>query len=220
MNIRDQLYLQVTDENNLLWELWEPEGIAVVIGYSQQAAREANVYACRMDGVPIIRRRGGGGAVVLMPGVLCVTCAFKSKLSNSPYFFFKLINEELIRLLQNAFSIQGLEYRGISDICIEDRKVLGCSIFKSRDLYFYQGSLLIHPELGRINQYLKHPSKEPDYRKGRRHSQFVTSLHNEGYPLSVKQVKKVIESEFNKSLRELLGVGRERDQSRREVRKK
>ena len=32
-----------------------------------------------------------------------------------------------------------------------------------------------------IEKYLKHPSKEPDYRQGRKHSEFVTSLHESGF---------------------------------------
>jgi lipoate---protein ligase len=204
MNIHDHLYEKITDGNNLLWELWEPGEYAVVIGYSQKAVREADVYACRQDGVPIIRRRGGGGAVVLLPGVLCITIAFKSSLSESPYHFFKVINQLLIDILETKYGVKNLDYTGISDIAIEDKKILGCSIFKSRDLFFYQGSLLVKPELHRINQYLRHPSKEPDYRNGRRHGDFITSLKQAGYDISLKDLEKNIFDEFKNGLRSLL----------------
>lgn len=204
MDIHDHIYEKITNENNLLWELWQPEGFATVIGYSQQAEREANVYACRQDGVPIIRRRGGGGAVVLLPGVLCITIAFKSKQSESPYHFFKVINQLLIDILENKFCVKNLVYTGISDIAINDKKILGCSIFKSRDLFFYQGSLLVNPELHRINQYLNHPSKEPDYRNGRKHGEFITSLEKAGYNINLRELEMGIKEKFESGLRQLL----------------
>lgn len=204
MDIHDNIYKKITPNSPLLYELWEPQGIAVVIGYSQQAAVEANLQACRADGVPIIRRRGGGGAVVLLPGVLCLTTAFLSHASDSPYYFFKKINQFLIEILQNRFGVQGLNYSGISDIAIGGQKVLGCSIFKSRNTYFYQGSLLVNADLQRISNYLHHPSKEPDYRNGRKHHEFLTTLEKSGYNFTVKEVKQVLAEEISKQLHEVV----------------
>ena len=200
MNIHDQLYTIISDSEKIRWEIWQPKGIAVVIGYSQDAQKEANVFACRSDGVPIIRRRGGGGAVVLMPGVLCITIAFQSTICDSPYFFFQKINELLIDILSNQFDVKNLAYNGISDISIGGKKILGCSIFKSRNLYFYQGSLLIDPEFHRITQYLLHPTKEPDYRNGRSHIEFLTSLKKEGYEIPLPELIQTLENEFTKNL--------------------
>jgi len=204
VDIHDNMYKKITPETRLLYELWEPAGIAVVIGYSQHAANEANVQACRSDGVPIIRRRGGGGAVVLLPGVLCFTTAFLSHASESPYYFFKRINQFLIEILQNRLGVWGLNYRGISDIAIGGNKVLGCSIFKSRNTYFYQGSLLVNADLQCISNYLHHPSKEPDYRNGRQHNDFLTTLKESGYHFTVEKVKKVLAEEISKQLHEVV----------------
>ncbi|HOH09381.1 MAG TPA: hypothetical protein PLF89_17795, partial [bacterium] len=87
MEIHDLLYERVSEPEPFLFECWEPEGVAVVIGHGQNAAQEADLTACRRDGVVVIRRRGGGGAVVLMPGVLCLSCAFLSGKSDSPWLF-------------------------------------------------------------------------------------------------------------------------------------
>jgi lipoate-protein ligase A len=196
MNIHDDLYKHVSEQSPLLYELWEPEETAVVVGYSQTPSAEAHLTNCENDGIAVIKRRGGGGAVVLMPGVLCLTFAFLSSASISPYYFFRRINGFLIDALERYFCIAELDQRGISDIAIDGKKVLGCSIFKSRNLFFYQGSLLVKPELQLISRYLLHPSKEPDYRRGRPHSDFVTSLEACGYPLSVGQIKTAIETEI------------------------
>ncbi|NOY58481.1 MAG: hypothetical protein GXO75_06060 [Calditrichaeota bacterium] len=200
MDIHDNIYKKVTPDSPLLYELWEPQGIAVVIGYSQRAAVEANLQACRADGVPVIRRRGGGGAVVLLPGVLCFTTAFMSRASESPYYFFKKINQLLIEILQDRLGVRELSYRGISDIAIGGHKVLGCSIFKSRNTYFYQGSLLVNADLRRIAYYLRHPSKEPDYRNGRQHNDFMTTLEKNGCHFTVEKVKKVLAGEIARQL--------------------
>ena len=189
MEIHDQLYERVSAEQPFLFEIWEPEGVAVVIGHGQNAVQEVDLAACRQDGVAVIRRRGGGGAVVLMPGVLCLSCAFLSGRSDSPYYFFQQINLFISGLLARRFSLQGLEPAGISDIALGGKKVLGCSMFKSRRLYFYQGSLLLNPDLARIAAYLTHPSREPGYRRGRTHSDFLTSLWQSGYPLPMTDLK-------------------------------
>ncbi len=189
MEIHDHLYERVSVEQPFLFEIWEPEGVAVVIGHGQNAAQEVDLAACRRDGVAVIRRRGGGGAVVLMPGVLCLSCAFLSGRSDSPYYFFQQINLFISGLLARRFSLQGLEPAGISDIALGGRKILGCSMFKSRRLYFYQGSLLLNPDLARITAYLTHPSREPGYRRGRTHSDFLTSLWQSGYPLPMTDLK-------------------------------
>ncbi len=196
MYIRDDLYQNVSKQAPLQYELWQPEGVAVVIGYSQRPEIEVDLERCTQDGVPIMRRRGGGGAVVLMPGILCLTFAFISQASVSPYYFFKKINGFVSSVLEEQFSIENLSPRGISDLAIGDKKVLGCSIFKSRQLFHYQGSLLVQPDLEKISRYLLHPSKEPDYRKSRAHGDFVTSLAESGYPLSVEQVQLALEIEI------------------------
>ncbi|MHC4886833.1 MAG: lipoyl protein ligase domain-containing protein, partial [Planctomycetota bacterium] len=51
--------------------LWETDQRAVVMGVSGKAEREAQVQACKEDGIPILKRRSGGGTVLLGPGVLC-----------------------------------------------------------------------------------------------------------------------------------------------------
>jgi lipoate-protein ligase A len=53
-----------------------------------------------------------------------------------------------------------------------------------------------------IGRYLKHPSREPDYRAGRKHEEFVTSLAAAGYPLYCKEVRSRIGNEFLKDLKD------------------
>ena len=200
MYIRDDLYNKVTKSTPFVFEIWQPESIAVVLGSSQKPENELNLQQCREDGVPVLKRRGGGGAVVLMPGIVCFTIAFLSDAGDSPYYFFTKINNFIIAVLQEHFHVENLDLRGISDIAIGTIKILGCSIFKSRNLFHYQGSLLVNPDLAKIPHYLLHPSKEPDYRNGRSHLDFLTSLGESGYSMSVNRIKTVFEIEISNGL--------------------
>jgi lipoate-protein ligase A len=85
--------------------------------------------------------------------------------------------------------VQHVNYRGISDVAINSRKILGSSIYRKRKAVFYHAVLNISEPVETIERYIKHPTKEPDYRKGRSHKEFVTSLYNEGYTFTVSQLK-------------------------------
>jgi lipoate---protein ligase len=202
MDIRDHLFDQL-GEQPLLQEWWEPSGTAVVVGYSQNVNKEVHVERCRQDGVAVLRRRGGGGAVLLLPGVLCWTIAFTSTQSESPYYFFKKINAYLAEQLQHL-GVNGVQPAGISDLAIDGKKILGCSMYKSRQRFLYQGSLLINADPHPITRYLQHPSKEPDYRQGRDHGEFITSLFALGYHLKAGELAEKWNSAGEQSLQELL----------------
>src|SRR3990172_4634050 len=126
--------------------VWEPPAVAVVLGRSNAAEREARPGVCEEDGVPVLRRLGGGGAVVLGPGCLVVSLA-------------KLVEEALVigRYMEKAVqvlagAIRGVagvtvEPRGTGDLCVGERKTLGSSVFRRRRVFFYQASLLVSMDL-------------------------------------------------------------------------
>jgi lipoate-protein ligase A len=70
----------------------------------------------------------------------------------------------------------------LGDLCVGDRKVLGSSGFRRRDVFFYQASLLVDIDMAVVERYLRHPSSEPEYRRGRSHRAFLTTLRGEGMP--------------------------------------
>jgi lipoate-protein ligase A len=98
-------------------------------------------------------------------------------------------------------NIKGLSQRGLSDICIGDKKILGSSLYMPRGRAHYQASLLVHCDLNIMFKYLKHPSREPDYRRGRRHEDFLTTLKFENYDIPMFELKKNIEKELHVNLR-------------------
>lgn len=158
-------------------EIFVPERTLVVLGSGNDQELEVNSAACAAAKVLVLRRYGGGGTVVLYPGcvVVSVGCWVKDVYQNS--FYFDVLNQAVITALavsQPKFS--RLHQAGISDIVCDGKKIAGTSMFRSRNYLLYQASLLVDLDLALVESLLKHPTKEPDYRKGRSHSDFLTSL--------------------------------------------
>jgi lipoate---protein ligase len=170
-----------------LYRLYEPQQICVVMGAAGK--EEVDVFAAQAenDQVPVLRRRGGGGTVVLSPGqvVLALVTEVSSPFQNLTYF--RAINN-WFRLALQALGVAGLEDRGISDLAIGARKILGTSLYRRRRILFYQASLLVDNDLSLFERYLRFPSRVPDYREGRGHLDFCTNLRLAGYELSVQDV--------------------------------
>ncbi len=162
-----------------LFKFFEVERSLVVLASSNKAEREVNEEYCRKENIPILQRRGGGGTVVLGKGCLILTLAFQAKDLFSNQKYFNVINGLFKDGLQEI-GFPEVEFKGISDLAINGRKIAGTSIFRSRNLLLYQGSLMVNCDPKFIEKVLKHPSREPDYRQGRSHQDFVTSL-NEVY---------------------------------------
>lgn len=185
--VNDDLLEQHARAGEPVYRLYEPQSTLVVLGAGRKLEEDVCLSAAQADGVPVLRRRGGGGTVVLSPGqaVLALVTEVASPFRNREYF--RRINEWFRETLA-SLEVAGIEHRGISDLAIRERKILGTSLYRRRQLLFYQGSLLVSPELSLFDRYLTFPSRVPDYRRGRPHSEFCTTLAAEGYPLSVARV--------------------------------
>jgi len=182
--------------------LYEPSGIAAVLGAAGKPDRDLKLAALEADAVPVLRRRGGGGAVVLSPGqvVLALVTDVASEFASREYA--RAINEWFIEAL-GALGVTGLEQRGISDLAMGGRKVLGTSIYRARLLLFYQASLLVANDLSLFDRYLEHPHAEPDYRQGRGHESFCTTLRAEGFDLDPARVIAALEPVARRRLEEM-----------------
>jgi len=147
----------------------------VVLGRGSRPELELEVEACLADRVRVSRRRGGGCAVVIGPGDLIVSVALPLEGLGKNLLAFARISDWLTHALERA-GVPGVRREGPSDLALGDRKVGGACIHRSRDLLYYSTTLLCAPEVELIERYLRHPPREPDYRRGRRHAEFVGSL--------------------------------------------
>lgn len=162
------------------YSAWEPEKPLVVMGRSGIEEKEVFSDNCLEDGVPIFRRITGGGTALLSPGMLVFSFAQITDRALSIKFHQRRINGMIIEFLE-GLGVKNLSEKGISDICIGERKVLGSGMYIGKNVLFFQGSLLVNPDLSLMEMYLRHPGREPEYRKGRRHLDFLTTLREEGY---------------------------------------
>lgn len=158
-------------------QVWSPECDIVVLGNGDRVESACHRDRCAARGVPILRRKGGGGAVVLHPHCIVVSMGLWVGRYFHNAHYFACINAALIESLAcYRTALADLRPRGFSDIAWGERKVGGTSIFRSRNYLLYQASLLYRSEVEKITALLLHPSREPDYRAGRTHAQFLCGL--------------------------------------------
>lgn len=179
--------------------VWQPDQTAIVLGQSNQPETAVLTELAGQDGIPIYKRRTGGQTVILTPRTLVISVRLISEKLENPQVYFKLVNKAIIEALNNL-GIENLVEKGISDIAIGEKKILGSSIYRKRSLVFYHAVLNIAETPEFIGRYLKHPAREPDYRIGRKHEEFVTSIHLSGYPLATETVREALIGMLNRKI--------------------
>ncbi|MFW6137706.1 MAG: lipoyl protein ligase domain-containing protein [Spirochaetota bacterium] len=174
--------LRVLNGEEYAFSVFEPEQTQVVLGRACKIENDVFIENCQKDRVPILKRMGGGGSVVLTQGIVVISLAGKTPVPFNLAEHMNSVNRSIIRVLE-SFNITNLSIKGTSDIVLRNRKILGSSLYRKKNLVLYQGSLLVKPDMSIFDRYLKHPEKEPAYRKKRKHSCFMTSLHQEGFTI-------------------------------------
>jgi lipoate-protein ligase A len=176
----DEALLEVAeaaDEPHESLRLWESRTPLVVVGRSSQVTAEVDAAACSERGSAIFRRPSGGAAVVAGPGCLMyaaiLDCRLRPELRSieAAHRFVLETNLRAVRALGLAAARQGT-----SDLVIGDRKFSGNSLRCRRNSLLYHGTLLYDFDLQLVGQLLKMPARQPAYRKGRKHDEFVTNL--------------------------------------------
>jgi len=170
---------------------WEPQNISVIAGRSSIIEKEIITENCIRDNVPIFCRRTGGGSVVLAPGMLVFSFAERLIEKKPNWKYIEKINNKIIKILESV-GVTGARQAGVSDLTINNRKIMGSGLYVGRDVLFFQGVILINPDFLLFEKYLRHPLREPDYRKGRRHGDFLTSLWQEGFYVKISKIKRKI----------------------------
>jgi lipoate-protein ligase A len=151
----------------------------VVLGRGSRPELELHLDRIAADGMLLQRRRGGGCAVVLDPGNLIVSLALPLPGLGGVKTAFSAVSDWLIAAL-TALGYADVAQRGVSDLAQGDRKVGGSCVYRAKDLFHYSTTLLVAPDLLLVERYLRHPPREPDYRRGRSHRDFMGRLLRAG----------------------------------------
>lgn len=157
---------------------WELDHPAVVLGASCRLAQDVKVEACRADGVPIARRSSGGGTVVIGPGALNVTLVLPLAADPAAYRAVDTAQRAVLDRVAGSLRAEGppVEMLGSGDLAVGGRKVAGSAQRRLRAHMMIHFSLLYDFDLPRIDRYLAMPPRQPAYRAGRSHLDFVANL--------------------------------------------
>ena len=157
---------------------WEPFSPFVVLGYSNRWQVEADAAACEKRGIPILRRCSGGGTILQAPGCLNYAVVLRAdprrgtdSITGTTRYVLQRNADALVPLLNEAPQV-----RGLSDLALGPRKFSGNAQRRRKHFTLMHGTLLLGFDAALVEECLRMPSKQPDYRENRSHSAFLTSL--------------------------------------------
>ena len=175
----ESLLRAVIDDGQPRLSIYQPSKSAVILGRGSNPERELNLDHCLADRVPLLRRRGGGCAVFIDPGNVIVSIALPAAGINHTHQYFDLLTDWLLDGLE-VMGYHGIYRDGISDLVLGHRKIAGSCVYRTKGLLYYSATLLVASDFGKIERYLKHPPREPAYRQGRIHREFLGKLAPNG----------------------------------------
>lgn len=176
----DEALLAAAESGHLdddVLRLWEMPSLAVVVGRSSRIEHEIDAATAAAMHVPVLRRSSGGCAIVAGPGCLMYSVILRYNGREH----LRLIDEchrHVLGIIRAALApiIAGIAHVGTSDLALNNRKFSGNSLRCKRDHLLYHGTILYNFNLNLIPALLKRPPREPDYRAGRDHADFVTNF--------------------------------------------
>lgn len=176
----DEVLLDRCENGKLdaLLRFWEPTRPFVVVGYANQVSVEVNQDYCRRQRIPILRRCSGGGTVLQGPGVLNYSLVLR--IADSPALAGiagtnDFVMERHRRALQELLGAR-VEKQGHTDLAIGGLKFCGNAQRRRKEFLLFHGSFLLNTDIGLIQKVLPLPSRQPDYRAGRTHVDFLMNL--------------------------------------------
>jgi lipoate-protein ligase A len=169
---------------------WESSEYFVVVGYANKVATEVNVDECRERNVSILRRCSGGGTVLQGPGCLNYSLILNFENSGTNIPFAAQPNDTPLQTIpgancyimrRNAQALgaalgRDVKVRGITDLAVGEVKFSGNAQRRKRRALLFHGTFLLNFDLGLVSALLAKPSKEPDYRVGRGHEDFLMNV--------------------------------------------
>jgi lipoate---protein ligase len=158
--------------------IWQVKKHFVVLGHSDPLQSNVNAQACRDRGIPILRRISGGGTVVQGPGCLNYSLILKhdARRFTNIAATFEYVLERHRSVVEN---IRGLpaRFEGSSDLTAGGLKFSGNAQYRKARCALVHGTFLLNFDLPIIETLLPVPAKQPAYRRGRPHLEFITNLH-------------------------------------------
>jgi lipoate-protein ligase A len=164
---------------------WEPDEYFIVLGYSNRFHSEINLEACQKNHIPILRRSSGGGTVLQGSG--CLNYSLILNIQNShPLESITKTNSFIMNFHKETLkSLAGekVKFQGTSDLTLDTLKFSGNAQRRKKNFLLFHGTFLLDFNISFIEKFLSMPSKQPEYRQGRSHRDFLTNLKLPSYIL-------------------------------------
>ncbi len=157
--------------------IWEPDELAVVLGSSCRWRDDVRVDACREDGVTLARRTSGGGTVVVGPGTLNLTVVLPIDAATglgAVDVAHRFVLDRLVRALREGGT--DVQLQGLGDLTLGGRKFSGSAQRRLRRHFLVHATILYDFPLEKIDRYTSAPRRQPSYRAGRSHGDFLMNL--------------------------------------------
>ena len=184
-----------------LVRFWWGDGPAIVMGSSEQAEDVVDASACEALGVPILKRCSGGGTVLQTGGVLNYSLITPTPGDLNVGASFRH-GTNLICAILARLGVTGVP-QGTSDVTVENRKISGNAQARRWKALLVHGTLLVDFDFDFAEKVLLHPPREPEYRQGRSHRDFLVTLR----ALGVRANRAQIERAAIKAAREIFATG-------------
>lgn len=157
--------------------LWQFDRCVVVIGRGSKISGEVDLDYCQANEIPVLRRCSGGAAIVAGPGCLMysvvLSCHIRPELRRIDEAHRWVMTRLMAGITRQRPDVQ---WQGTCDLTLESRKFSGNSLRVARDHILYHGTILYAADLSQIARCLNTPPRQPDYRGGRDHADFITNL--------------------------------------------
>lgn len=167
---------------------WESPTPFAVVGYANQISTEVDSARCEAKGIPLFRRCSGGGTVVQGHGCLNYALILRivedsplNSISGANKFIMDRNREAMQSTLGTVSGELTVEIQGHTDLAIGGRKFSGNSQRRHKNFLLFHGTFLLNFDLALVGELLKFPSRQPDYRDGRSHWDFLMNLELADY---------------------------------------
>jgi lipoate-protein ligase A len=167
----EEALLRTNHENWVILNSGSPK--AIVMGISTTPDQVINLPLAVEKKIPIIQRFSGGGTVIVDENTLFVTFIFQKNV-HSFELFPKNILEWCFHIFKQALNIPTFALIE-NDFTLEGKKVGGNAQYIKKDRFLHHTSFLWDFK-DEAMDCLLHPPKEPSYREGRNHLEFITKL--------------------------------------------
>ena len=124
----------------------------------------------------------------MLQGPGCLTYAFVLPIQLHPSLAnIRSTNQFILERIAGALHRwePAVTFRGVSDLAIGEKKISGNAQRRMRRSLLFHGTILHGMPADVIARYLRHPSRQPDYRRDRPHDSFLRTL--DASPEDIKQ---------------------------------